>query len=350
MSNNDNNDDNLQLFDWLLTNSVVDMTTTALPGNNVSGNEAFGNVNSFEALFESPLPQVMPLSPLQAIPTQQQPLDALTMDTSAQSIFNTPPAITTPIVNNTPNTQSASSASPDGRYSKNSSGSMSDEHLQQNEQSNGEKSPDKQQQDQTDHPSESELKKMTSKERRQLRNKISARKFRSRKKEYVTTLEHDLQHQKHENERLNLEVSFIRENADKLQKERDDLKLQLALCREKNRELMRRLDKGGSSSSSRPPKNNNDDNQTPSSSSSSPSSKGFNASNTLDTNTHSSSANNKMNSLDKSLPMETAVANNTVTNIDLPSPPSSPQHHAHYSSKPHQQGDYNSSNEFVNED
>lgn len=151
--------------------------------------------------------------------------------------------------------------------------------------------------------------------------------------EYVTTLENDLQHQKHENERLNLEVSFIRANADKLQKERDDLKLQLALCREKNRELMRRLDKGGSSSSaSRPPEKNNDDNRT------SPSSDRPNAPNTSTTshqNTSSLSANTKMHSLEKSLPIETAVTN--ATNIAPPSPPSSPQHHTHSSSKPYQQ-------------
>lgn len=150
--------------------------------------------------------------------------------------------------------------------------------------------------------------------------------------EYVTTLENDLQHQKHENERLNLEVSFIRANADKLQKERDDLKLQLALCREKNRELMRRLDKGGSSSASRPPEKNNDDNRTSSSPSSS--SSGPNAPNTSHQNTNSLSENNKMHSLEKSLPIEAAVTN--ATNIAPPSPPSSPQHHTHPSSKPYQ--------------
>ncbi|KZT07941.1 uncharacterized protein LAESUDRAFT_749161 [Laetiporus sulphureus 93-53] len=41
-------------------------------------------------------------------------------------------------------------------------------------------------------PSPEEYKKMTSKEKRQLRNKISARNFRVRRKEYITTLEGDI--------------------------------------------------------------------------------------------------------------------------------------------------------------
>ncbi|KAG0007026.1 hypothetical protein BGZ65_012084 [Modicella reniformis] len=41
-------------------------------------------------------------------------------------------------------------------------------------------------------PSANELKKMTSKERRQLRNKLSARNFRVRRKEYISTLENQV--------------------------------------------------------------------------------------------------------------------------------------------------------------
>lgn len=350
-NNNDDNNSNLQLFDWLLTNPILDMTTTALPVNNVSGNEALGNVNSLQALFDSPLPEAMSFSPLEAIPTQQQQLDGLSLSNSTQSIFNTASSSTTmPVMNHTPGTQTTSSPSPDERGSSNSGESMSDDHLHQDDERS------RQQEDQSDRPSESELKKMTSKERRQLRNKISARKFRSRKKgkelvyphdensrfisvniEYVTTLENDLQRQKHENERLSLEVSFIRENADKLQKERDDLKLQLALCREKNRELMRRLDKGGSSSSSSsptPPENNNDNN--PSSSSSS--SNGSKSPNAPDLDISLLSA-DKIHSLEKSLPNEIAVASSTITdnsNMAPPSPPSSPKHYSHSSSKPYQ--------------
>ncbi|KAG0052441.1 hypothetical protein BGZ83_002607 [Gryganskiella cystojenkinii] len=47
-------------------------------------------------------------------------------------------------------------------------------------------------------PSPSELKKMTSKERRQLRNKLSARNFRVRRKEYIGALEADLREARRE--------------------------------------------------------------------------------------------------------------------------------------------------------
>ncbi|KAI7847232.1 hypothetical protein BDC45DRAFT_576056 [Circinella umbellata] len=85
--------------------------------------------------------------------------------------------------------------------------------------------------DDEDYLSESQLKMMTSKERRQLRNKISARKFRNRRKEYISMLEAEVQKQKAENNQLRLEVTFIRTTADKLQKENDQLRLDLALCR-----------------------------------------------------------------------------------------------------------------------
>ncbi|KAF9290576.1 hypothetical protein BGZ68_006686 [Mortierella alpina] len=47
-------------------------------------------------------------------------------------------------------------------------------------------------------PSESELKNMTSKERRQLRNKLSARNFRVRRKEYIGTLENQVKEARRE--------------------------------------------------------------------------------------------------------------------------------------------------------
>ncbi|KAI9490487.1 hypothetical protein BDB00DRAFT_837384 [Zychaea mexicana] len=86
--------------------------------------------------------------------------------------------------------------------------------------------------DDDDYLSESQLKMMTSKERRQLRNKISARKFRNRRKEYISMLEGEVQKQKAENNQLRLEVTWIRSTADKLQKENDALRLKLVLCRE----------------------------------------------------------------------------------------------------------------------
>ncbi|KAI8139145.1 hypothetical protein BJV82DRAFT_628327 [Fennellomyces sp. T-0311] len=86
--------------------------------------------------------------------------------------------------------------------------------------------------DEEDYLSESQLKMMTSKERRQLRNKISARKFRNRRKEYISMLEAEVQKQKAENNQLRLEVTWIRSTADKLQKENDQLRLELVLCKE----------------------------------------------------------------------------------------------------------------------
>ncbi|ORZ01516.1 hypothetical protein BCR43DRAFT_487058 [Syncephalastrum racemosum] len=86
--------------------------------------------------------------------------------------------------------------------------------------------------DEEEYLSDSQLKMMTSKERRQLRNKISARKFRNRRKEYITMLEAEVQKQKAENNQLRLEVTWIRTTADKLQKENDQLRLELVLCKE----------------------------------------------------------------------------------------------------------------------
>lgn len=76
---------------------------------------------------------------------------------------------------------------------------------------------------------ESQLKNMTSKERRQLRNKISARNFRNRRKEYIGTLEEELNQQKAENSQLKLELKWVKSQMDKLQKENDKLRLDLVL-------------------------------------------------------------------------------------------------------------------------
>ncbi|KAI8377190.1 hypothetical protein EDC96DRAFT_494820 [Choanephora cucurbitarum] len=61
-----------------------------------------------------------------------------------------------------------------------------------------------------DHIPESQLKAMSSKERRQLRNKISARNFRNRRKEYVGSLEDELNQQKAENSQLKLELKWLK--------------------------------------------------------------------------------------------------------------------------------------------
>ncbi|KAG0166173.1 hypothetical protein DFQ28_007640 [Apophysomyces sp. BC1034] len=80
--------------------------------------------------------------------------------------------------------------------------------------------------------SETELKLMTSKERRQLRNKISARNFRNRRKEYMTTLEEQVEKYKAENSQLKLEIKWVRSTMERMQKENDQLRLDLLLCRE----------------------------------------------------------------------------------------------------------------------
>ncbi|OBZ91720.1 hypothetical protein A0J61_00205 [Choanephora cucurbitarum] len=80
-----------------------------------------------------------------------------------------------------------------------------------------------------DHIPESQLKAMSSKERRQLRNKISARNFRNRRKEYVGSLEDELNQQKAENSQLKLELKWLKTKVDKLQKENDKLRVDLVL-------------------------------------------------------------------------------------------------------------------------
>ncbi|KAI8082514.1 uncharacterized protein B0P05DRAFT_586183 [Gilbertella persicaria] len=80
-----------------------------------------------------------------------------------------------------------------------------------------------------DHVPESQLKAMSSKERRQLRNKISARNFRNRRKEYVGSLEEQLNQQKAENSQLKLELKWLKTKVDKLQKENDKLRVDMVL-------------------------------------------------------------------------------------------------------------------------
>ncbi|KAI8054752.1 hypothetical protein BDF21DRAFT_497896 [Thamnidium elegans] len=83
-----------------------------------------------------------------------------------------------------------------------------------------------------DEPTDAQLKLMPSKERRQLRNKISARNFRNRRKEYMSTLEAELEQCKAENSQLKHEVKWVRGMMDKLQAENDKLRLNLVLCKE----------------------------------------------------------------------------------------------------------------------
>lgn len=85
--------------------------------------------------------------------------------------------------------------------------------------------------DDIDDPTEAQLQQLPSKERRKLRNKISARNFRNRRKEYMSTLEERMDKCQAENSQLKLEVKWIKGMMDKLQAENDQLRLELALCK-----------------------------------------------------------------------------------------------------------------------
>ncbi|KAI8987587.1 hypothetical protein BDF20DRAFT_985026 [Mycotypha africana] len=78
---------------------------------------------------------------------------------------------------------------------------------------------------------EQSLKQLPVKERRQIRNKISARNFRNRRKEYVTKLEGELESYKIQNSRFAVEVQWLKEMMGKLQQENDRLRLELLLCK-----------------------------------------------------------------------------------------------------------------------
>ncbi|CAO3643765.1 unnamed protein product [Mucor hiemalis] len=108
-------------------------------------------------------------------------------------------------------------------------------------------------------PTDAQLKMMPSKERRQLRNKISARNFRNRRKEYMATLEKEMDQCKAENAQLKLEVKWVRGMMDKLQAENDRLRLQLVLCKE-GIEPTRNIDETLSSISTPSPERSNHNN------------------------------------------------------------------------------------------
>ncbi|KAF9122195.1 hypothetical protein BGW39_009966 [Mortierella sp. 14UC] len=79
-----------------------------------------------------------------------------------------------------------------------------------------------------DIPSSKDLKKMTSKERRQLRNKISARNFRVRRKEYISTLEGQVEQHKTEARHLREAVTYVQAENQRLKEELEASKRQLA--------------------------------------------------------------------------------------------------------------------------
>ncbi|KAG0040778.1 hypothetical protein BGZ82_009760 [Podila clonocystis] len=79
-----------------------------------------------------------------------------------------------------------------------------------------------------DIPSTSDLKKMTSKERRQLRNKISARNFRVRRKEYIGALEGQVLQHRTEAAHLREAVTIVNDENKRLKEELDEAKRQLS--------------------------------------------------------------------------------------------------------------------------
>ncbi|KAF9953673.1 hypothetical protein BGZ70_000150 [Mortierella alpina] len=79
-----------------------------------------------------------------------------------------------------------------------------------------------------DIPSSTDLKKMTSKERRQLRNKISARNFRVRRKEYIVTLEGQVLQHKTEARHLREAVTLVQEENLRLKDELEIVRRKLA--------------------------------------------------------------------------------------------------------------------------
>ncbi|KAI9269826.1 hypothetical protein BY458DRAFT_490102 [Sporodiniella umbellata] len=71
-----------------------------------------------------------------------------------------------------------------------------------------------------------DIKNLSSKERRQLRNKISARNFRVRRKEYITALESQVDDHKKENEKIQYRLTKAEEENKQLKQQIESLKRQ----------------------------------------------------------------------------------------------------------------------------
>ncbi|KAF9980831.1 hypothetical protein BGZ65_004633 [Modicella reniformis] len=85
-------------------------------------------------------------------------------------------------------------------------------------------------------PGASELKKMTSKERRQLRNKLSARNFRVRRKEYISSLEAQVKEARNEAAELQKKLDQSELNCQFLRQELDTARLPQTLFNGMSRE------------------------------------------------------------------------------------------------------------------
>ncbi|KAI7875045.1 hypothetical protein K492DRAFT_240474 [Lichtheimia hyalospora FSU 10163] len=82
----------------------------------------------------------------------------------------------------------------------------------------------------------SDLKKMTSKERRQLRNKISARNFRQRRKDYITALEEEIEELKSDKDQMRTEINKVYEIVNKLRKENEKLRTDMMMVRQQQQQ------------------------------------------------------------------------------------------------------------------
>ncbi|GAA5929446.1 bZIP transcription factor [Sporobolomyces koalae] len=85
-----------------------------------------------------------------------------------------------------------------------------------------------------DKPDEDEYKKLSSKEKRQMRNKISARNFRHRRKEYITTLEEEI------STRDNL-ITDLQDQVTTLRTDNSSLKSEVTLLKTKWQELLDKM-------------------------------------------------------------------------------------------------------------
>ncbi|KAI9320663.1 hypothetical protein BX666DRAFT_1816112, partial [Dichotomocladium elegans] len=82
-----------------------------------------------------------------------------------------------------------------------------------------------------------DIKKLTPKERRQLRNKISARNFRVRRKEYINTLEAQVNDHKRHAERLKLRLDDVEAENKQLRLEVDALRRQNQLLQQQKTDI-----------------------------------------------------------------------------------------------------------------
>ncbi|KAI7877354.1 hypothetical protein K492DRAFT_239257 [Lichtheimia hyalospora FSU 10163] len=245
-----NNNDNQQLLNWILmSDPTVDLTAPVVPADFVPSNEQQQQQQPGADLFSYFLgneqQQQQQQQPIYNAPTMPSALSPPPQQQHQATVSlqqqTTPSNVTQQQQPPSNDSTIAPCASPNGKVS-NSSKCAVDACAHDDDQGvigfdaatelTFEKQPERDQHDDEDYLSETQLKMMTSKERRQLRNKISARKFRNRRKEYISMLENEVQKQKQENNRLRLEVTWIRGTVDKLQKENDQLRLQLVLCKE----------------------------------------------------------------------------------------------------------------------